>query len=140
MNYSFQEKFAIETRSLIHSVFNNMNIEYRDLDLTISYKVTTYRFVIFSDYESKVLMERLNNVIEEDILFGKDNNNLIIQIVNKYPQILTMRELLMKQSSLYNNYLLPLGLTYDNKYVELDMIKNGHLLLIISVKALQLFT
>ena len=130
MNYNFQEKLAIETRSLIHSVFNNLNIEYRDIDFTISFKVTTFKFVIFSDYETKTLMDRLNNVIEEEILLGKDNNNLIIQIVNKYPQILTMRELLMKQSSLYNNYLLPLGLTYENKMIDLDVSKGGNLLLI----------
>ena len=36
----------------------------------------------------------------------------------------------MKQSSLQNNYLLPLGLTYENKVCEMDFSKCGHLLLI----------
>jgi hypothetical protein len=130
MNYNFQEKLCLETRSLIHSVFSNLHIEYRDLDFTISYKISTYRFTIFTDYDLKVLIERLNNVIEEDILFGQDGNSLMIQIVNKYPQILTARELLMKQSSLYQNYALPLGLTYENKVSEVDLAKNGNLLLI----------
>lgn len=130
MNYNFQEKLCLETRSLIHSVFSNLHIEYRDLDYTISYKVTTFRFTVFTDFDLKVLIERLNNVIEEDILFGQDGNSLMIQIVNKYPQILTIRELLMKQNSLYQNYLLPLGLTYENKISEVDISKNGNLLLI----------
>jgi len=135
MNYNFQEKLCIETRSLIHSVFSNLHIEYRDIDFTISYKVTTFKFTIFSEYDTKVLIDRLNNIIEEDILIGQDGSNLMIQIVNKYPQILTMRELLMKQSSLYNNYLLPLGLTYENMLTELDISKSGNLLLIGSEKS-----
>ena len=45
-------KTAYETRSLIHSVFNNLHIEYRDLDLTVSYKVTTYKFTVFSEFET----------------------------------------------------------------------------------------
>ncbi|MDD4077606.1 MAG: hypothetical protein PHT03_06495 [Bacilli bacterium] len=135
MNYNFQEKLAYETRSLIHSVYNNLHIEYRDLDLTVSYKVTTYKFTVFTDFDATKLVERLNNVIEEDILIAQDGSNLMLQIVNKYPQILTMRELLMKQSSLHNNYILPLGLTYENKLCELDVSQNGHLLLIGSEKA-----
>ena len=134
MNYNFQEKTAYETRSLIHSVFNNLHIEYRDLDLTVSYKVTTYKFTVFSEFETTKLLERLNNVIEEDLLLARDGSALMIQIVNKYPQILTMRELLMKQSSLRSNFIMPLGLTYENKLCELDVSQNGHLLLIGSEK------
>ncbi len=130
MNYNFQERVSLETRSLIHSVFSNLHIEYRDIDFQISYKITTFRFTIFSEYDLNTLIQRLNNLIEEEILFGQDGNSLMIQIVNKYPQILTIRELLMKQSSLQNNYLLPLGLTYENKVCEMDFSKCGHLLLI----------
>jgi hypothetical protein len=134
MNYNFQEKLAYETRSLIHSVFNNLHIEYRDLELTVSYKVTTYKFTVFSEFETAKLLERLNNVIEEDLLMARDGSTLMLQVVNKYPQILTLRELLMKQTSLHNNFLIPLGLTYENKLCELDVAQNGHLLLIGSEK------
>lgn len=130
MNYNFQEKLCTETRSLIHTVFNNLNIEYRDLDFTISYKITTYKFTMFSEYDLQSLANRLNNIIEEHLLIAQEGNNLIIQIINKYPQILTMRELLMKQNNLYNNYVLPIGLTYENKLCEVDLTTNGNLLLI----------
>ncbi|MDD4000640.1 MAG: hypothetical protein PHX62_07085 [Bacilli bacterium] len=130
MNYNFQEKHCIEIRSLIHSVFSNLHIEYRDVDFTISYKVSSFRFTIFSEYEINTLMNRLNNVIEEEILFAKDGSNLMIQITNKFSQILTIRELLMKQTSLLHNYLLPLGLTYENKLCEVDVSRSGNILLI----------
>ncbi|HHX79968.1 MAG TPA: hypothetical protein GX692_02770 [Acholeplasmataceae bacterium] len=130
MNYNFQEKHCYEMRSLIHSVFNNLHIEYKDVDLTISYKVSSFRFTIFSEYNLKAVMDRLNNVIEEDILFAQDGTSLMIQVTNKFPQILTIRELLMKQASLQNNYLLPLGLTYENKLCEIDITRSGNLLLI----------
>ncbi|MGI6767763.1 MAG: hypothetical protein ACOX43_01495 [Bacilli bacterium] len=130
MNYNFQEKHCYEMRSLIHSVFNNLHIEYKDVDLTISYKVTSFRFTIFSEYNLKAVMERLNNVIEEDLLFAQDGSSLMILVTNKYPQILTIRELLMKQASLQNNYLLPVGLTYENKLCEVDITRSGNLLLI----------
>lgn len=130
MNYNFQEKHCLEMRSLIHSVFNNFNIEYKDVDLSISYKISSFRFTIFSEYNLKALMERLNNVIEEDLLFAQDGNSLLIQVANKYPQILTARELLMKQPSLKDNYVLPLGLSYENKLCEADLSRSGNLLLI----------
>lgn len=128
MNYNFQEKVCIETRSLIHSVFSNMHIEYKDIEYIISYKVSTYKFTIFTEYDSRLLLARLNNVIEEDILIAQDGSNLIIQIVNKHPQILTLKELLTKQENLLENYLLPLGLTYENRLCELDLSGAGNLL------------
>lgn len=130
MNYSFQEKHAMEIRGLIHSVFNNLNIEYKEQGHTISYQITSYKYIIFSEFNLDNLIERLNNVIEEEILIGKENNNLIIQITNKYPQILTIKEILLKQSNLYNNYILPIGLTYENKLCEIDLVQNGNILLI----------
>lgn len=130
MNYNFQEKHCSEMRSLIHSVFNNLHIEYKDIDLTISYKISSFRFTIFSEYNLKAVMDRLNNVIEEDLLFAQDGNNLMIQVTNKYPQVLTIRELLMKQPNLQDNYILPLGLTYENKLCEIDISRSGNLLLI----------
>ena len=130
MNYSFQEKLALEIRGLIHTVFNNLNIEYKDMGYTISYQITSYKYTIFSEFNIDNLIERLNNVIEEDILIGKENSNLMIQITNKYPQILTIKEILLKQNLLYNNYVIPIGLTYENKLCELDVTHNGNLLLI----------
>jgi len=130
MNYNFQEKLAIETKGLIHSIFNNLNIEYKDLGYTISYQITSYKYTIFSEFNMDTLIERLNNVIEEDILIGKENNNIIIQIKNKYPLILTIKEILLKQNNLYDNYILPIGLTYENKLCEIDLSSNGNLLLI----------
>ena len=49
MNYNFQEKHCLEMKSLIHSVFNNLHIEYKDADMSISYKISSFRFTIFSD-------------------------------------------------------------------------------------------
>ena len=130
MNYNFQEKHCLEMKSLIHSVFNNLHIEYKDADMSISYKISSFRFTIFSDYNLKTLTDRLRNVIEEDMLFAQDGNSLIIQVANKYPQVLTFRELLTKQADLKDNYLLPLGLTYENKLCEADLSRSGNLLLV----------
>lgn len=130
MNYNFQDKLSIETRGLIHTVFNNLHIEYKDLNYTISYQVTSYKFTIFSEFSMEVLIERLNNVIEDSILIGYEGSNLMIQIVNKYAQILTVREILLKQSNLYDNYIMPIGLTYENKLCEIDLTTNSNILLI----------
>ena len=129
MNYNFQDKLSTETRSLIHTVFNNLNIEYKDLDYTISYRITSFKFMVFTEIDIDKLIERLNNVIEENILIGYEGTNLIIQIINKYPQILTIREILLKQSDLYNNYNIPIGLTYENKICEIDLAMNSNILL-----------
>lgn len=130
MNYNFQDKLSLETRSLIHSVFNNLHIEYKDLSYTITYQVTSFKFRVFSEFNMEHLIERLNNVIEDNILIGYEGSSLMIQIVNKYPQILTIREILLKQSNLYDNYIIPLGLTYENKLCEIDLVGNSNLLLI----------
>ena len=36
----------------------------------------------------------------------------------------------MMQESLYNNFIIPLGINSENKVVELDINRNGHLLLV----------
>lgn len=135
LNYNFQEKLCQETKSLIHSVFNNLHIEYKEIDYIISYRVTTYKYIIFSEFKINMLIDRLNNIIEEDILIGQDGNNLIIQVVNKYSQILTIKETLLKQDNIYDNYILPIGLTYENKICEIDLIRDGNILLVGSLNS-----
>lgn len=130
MNYNFQDKLALELRGLIHTVFNNLNIEYKDLSYTITYQITSFKFIVFSEFNMDNLIERLNNVIEDTILIGYEGTNLMIQVVNKYPQILTIREILLKQSNLYDNYIMPIGLTYENKIYEIDLKQNANILLI----------
>lgn len=133
INYNFQEKLSFEIRSLIHSVFSNLHIEYKDIQTVVSYKVTTFKFNVFSEYNIREIIDRLNNVIEEDILIGMDKPILIIQVMNRHIQLLTIRNLLMKQSSLLNNYIIPLGLNYDNKIIDLDFTNNSNILLIGSI-------
>ncbi|HHU55630.1 MAG TPA: hypothetical protein GXZ48_02915, partial [Acholeplasmataceae bacterium] len=57
------------------------------------------------------------------------NNNLIIEINNKFISLLTARNLLMKQSIL-NNYLIPIGINSENEIEEIDISRDGNLLLI----------
>lgn len=131
MNLSFQEKVAYDLKSLIHSVFNNLNIEYKDLKTSIGYSFTTFEFIFFTKIDLDIVIDRLKKVIDENIVFYKQNvNNVVIELNNKHFQILAIRNLLMMQESLYNNYIIPLGLNGDNKLEELDINRNNHLLLV----------
>lgn len=131
MNLSFQEKVAYDLKTLIHSVFNNLNIEYKDLKTSIGYSFTTFEFIFFTKIDINLVVDRLKKVIDENIVFYHQNvNNVVIELNNKHFQILAIRNLLMMQESLYNNYIIPLGLNGDNKLEELDINKNNHLLLV----------
>ena len=45
MNLGFQEKVSYDIKSLITSVFNNLNIEYKELKMDISYSFTRYEYL-----------------------------------------------------------------------------------------------
>lgn len=130
INYNFQEKLSYELRSLIHSIFSNLHIEYKDISTIVGYNITTFKFHIFSVYDIKEIVSKLNHVIEEEILIGTDKNVLIIQVMNRHQQLLTIRNLLMKQSLLMNNYLIPIGVNYENKLIDVDFLSNAHLLIV----------
>lgn len=131
MNLGFQEKVSYDIKSLITSVFNNLNIEYKELKMDISYSFTRYEYLFFTKIDHLVVRERLKNVLDEKIIYHLVNyNTVVIEINNRHFQILAIRNLLMMQESLYNNYIIPIGINSEKRIVEVDINKSGHLLLV----------
>jgi len=129
MNFSFQEKQCMELKSLIISVFNNFNIEFREIDTKVSYAISTFKYYIYTNYDYEKLIEKLRDLIEEKVCVTRYNNNLIIEINNKFVSLLTARNLLMKQTIL-NNYLIPLGINSENELEEVDITRDGNILIL----------
>lgn len=129
MNMSFQDKQSFELKSLIISVFNNFNIEFREIDLKVSYAVTTFKYFIYTNFDFEKLVEKLRDLIEEKVIVSRYNNNIKIEVNNKYVSLLTARNTLMKQSIL-NNYNQPLGVNSENELEELDISRDGNILII----------
>lgn len=125
-----QDKISDENKSLIQSILNNMHIEYKLLDVIKSYAITTYKYLLFSEYNEKNIINRLKNVVEDNILYCKENNTFIFQINNKHMQILNMRNLLQEQTNLLNNYYFPMGIAYDNSLITMDLISKNELLIV----------
>ena len=130
INYNFQVKLSNETKSLINSILNNMNLQYKEIETVVSYKVTTYRYLVFTDFDNRELLKKLKNVVDEEIQFGRDNRKVVIQINNKHQQFLCLRTLLFKQTNLMNNFIIPIAIDYNNRLFEFDLSSNGGLLLI----------
>ena len=125
-----QEKYLEEIKSLVYSVFNNLNINYRLLNSFSSYSSSLLTFQIYDEYDCNILGSKLSSLIEESIFISKIGISLNIEINNKYISILSLRDLLIKQPMLYNNYLIPIGLNIKNQIEEIDFSKEGNLLII----------
>lgn len=129
MNFKFQEKHSLEIKSLIISVFNNFSIEYREIDTKVSYAITTFKYYLYSNFDFQAIVDKLKSLLEEKVLISRYNNNVMIEVGNKYVSLLTAKNLLMKQS-LLNNYLHVLGINSENEIEELDLSREGNLLII----------
>lgn len=129
MNFSFQEKHTLEIKSLIISVFNNFSIEYREIDTKVSYAITTFKYYLYSNFDFQGVVDKLKKLIEEKVLISRYNNNIMIEVGNKYVSLLTAKNLLMKQSIL-NNYLQVLGINSENEIEELDITRDGNILIL----------
>ncbi len=129
MNYSFQEKHSLEVKSLIISVLNNMNIEYREIAIKISYAITTFKYYFYNQFDIKSLNDKLSDLLDEKIYISRFNNSVIIEVANKYVSLLSVKNLLSKQSIL-NNYLMPFGINTENEIEEIDMAKESNLLIV----------
>lgn len=129
-----QEKKSLEIKSIIKSVLNNYNISYNDLDIYVSYKVTTYNFIIYDLLDNELIntiINKLTDLIEYDMLYSYINegsyNNLIIQISNEYSFPLTLHQLLIKCLNIYG-LSNPIGITYNNEVFEYDEVKTSSIL------------
>lgn len=128
MNFSFQEKQSFELKSLMVSIFNNLNIEYREIEIIVSFAVTTFKYFIYSNYNHEALLDKLRSLIEEKVFISRFNNNLTIEVNNKYISLLTAKNLLMRQSIL-SNYLQVIGINTDNEIEEVDFARDGNFLI-----------
>lgn len=129
MNFNFQDKHSMEIKSLIISVFNNYSIEYREIDTKVSYAITTFKYFLYSNFDFQPIADKLKKLIEEKVLVSRYNSNIMIEVGNKYVSLLTAKNLLMKQSIL-NNYLQILGINSENDLEELDISREGNILLL----------
>ncbi len=132
-NYNFfnsQSKYIEEIRSVIISVFNNYNIKYRSLYIFCSYSSSLLTFYMYDEFDLNLIGEKISNLVDENLFFTKVGNTLNIEINNKYISILCLKELLMKQPMLYNNYLIPIGMNVKNQLEEIDFSKEANLLII----------
>lgn len=129
MNFKFQEKESYEIKSLIVSVFNTFNIEYREISISVSYAVTTYKYFIYSDFDFVKLNEKLKSLIEEKVIVSRYNNNVLIEIGNKFVSLLTAKNLLLKQPIL-NNYNQVIGINSENEIEEITISKDANMLIV----------
>lgn len=117
---NFQIKLSNENKSTINSILNNLKLEYKEVEMIISYNVTTYKYIIFTSFDQNILLKKLKNVIDEKILFGKSNNKVIIQINNNHSQYYSLKSMLESQKILTGNFNIPLGVDSNNKLMEVD--------------------
>lgn len=132
LNISLQHKISEENKNTINSIFNNLQLEYKEVEMLISYNTTTYKYIIFSDFDQLTLIKKLKNVIDEKILFGKNNNKVIIQINNNHYEELSLKKILQMQNSLIDNLILPIGCDTNNKLIELDVASHPGILVLSS--------
>lgn len=131
INYNTtQEKYIDETKGLVISLLNNMNLKFRVAQSLVSYSSSFLSFYIYDNFDCKEIGNKLINFIEESIYITKVGNMLNIEINNKYISILSLKEMLIKQMLLYNNYLVPIGLNIKNQLEEIDISKEPNLLII----------
>lgn len=134
--FNIQKRSSLNIKSIIKTVFNNFDYNYQELEMEVSYKVTTYKFLFFQKLEEKEIfkiIDKIMDVIENDLLYSIDynktgNNILILQVQNEQPITLTLYELIVKATSLKT--LNPLGITYDNEVFEYDTNKISSIFLI----------
>lgn len=129
-SYVMQDKISGENKNLILSILNTFGVEYKFIDMKVSYKVTTYKILLYTYVDIKMLVKRLQEVIVENFFYSKINNVLTIQITNQYEQILTMNEILLKQNSLLNNYIVPIGISNCDFLIEVDIAKKPNFLIV----------
>lgn len=127
--FSIQNKTSLNTKSIIKTVFNNFYYNYQELEMVVSYKVTTYKFLFFQKLHEKdihKIVDKIMDVMENDLLYSIDydkagHNILILQIANDQAITLTLYDLIVKATSLKT--LNPIGITYDNEVFEYDTNK-----------------
>lgn len=125
-----QEKISNENKNLIQAVLNSQNVEYKFIKMNISYKITIYKFLLYSYVDIKKVINKLQEVLSDNFFYSKENGVLTLQINNQYSELLTMKEVLLKQNSLMNNYILPLGVESDGQLVEIDLAKKPNFIFI----------
>ena len=132
-NYNFlksQEKYIEEIKPIICSVLTDLELKYRLIHTFSSYSSSLITFHIYEVYDLNKIGQKLSNLIDENIYLSKFNNTLNIEINNKFISILSLKELLMKQPILYNNYLIPIGVNVKNQLEEIDFSKEANMLVI----------
>lgn len=127
------EKNSVDNKNLIQTLLSKQNVEYKFLSVVVSYKVTTYKILLYSYVDIKKLIIKIQEMIVDRILFSKENGVLTIQIPNAFSGMLTLKEVLLKQSTFKDNYIMGLGIDLNNEILEIDISKNPNFLLAGSV-------
>ena len=130
-----QEKNLEEIKTLVISVLNNLNYRYRLLHCFSSYSSSLLVFQIYDEFDCSTIGSKISILIEENIYLSKVSSNLNIEINNKNSSVLSLRELLSKQSILYNNYLIAIGINIKNQIEEIDFSNNANILVIGDINA-----
>lgn len=125
-----QESYLEETKILIYSILSNLNLKYRLLNTFCSCSSSLLTFQIYDEYNCNELGNKISSLVEECIYISKIGVSLNIEINNKYISILSLRDLLIKQSMLYNNFLIPIGMNIKNQIEEIDFSKEANFLII----------
>lgn len=129
-SFVMQEKISNENKSLILAILNSFNIEYKFIKMNITYKITTYKILLYSYVDVKVLIKKLQEVLSENFFYSKENSVLTLQIKNQYEQMLSIKDLLLKQSCLMNNYIMPIGISSDDQLIEIDLSRKANFIFI----------
>lgn len=125
-----QNTFLEELKTTIISVLSNMNLNYKIVHLFSSYSSSLLTFIIYDEFDCNSIGNKLSSLIEENIYISKNGNTLNVEVNNKNQSILSLRDLLIKQPMLYNNYLIPIGMNVKNQLEEIDFSKEANMLII----------
>ncbi len=56
-SYVMQDKISGENKNLILSILNTFGAEYKFIDMKVSYKVTTYKILLYTYVDIKMLVK-----------------------------------------------------------------------------------
>lgn len=114
---------------LIEKLLDEFKVDYKISNMIVSYRVTSYLIVIYSNFNIMILINKLQELIEGNILFSKKNGVITIQIPNDGNQIYSTKENILKQNNYLDNFIIPIGFSINNKLIEIDISKYSNILI-----------
>ena len=122
INHTLQKNKSEENKNIIIDILKMLKIEFQFLGYNTGYHYTKYEFKILYDFDILILKEKLK-ILNQVCYLHKNNNNLMIEINNKFIELVTLKRLIDS-----NN--IPLGINEKNEVINYNPIKNKNIYII----------